>query len=119
MAENTPDVVTVSVIGSNTAPGAEAPLPSGTVGKTPAGTPNILVNVVGVTTAIAVRAAHVFIVTFLGALGSSAVGATPSDWTWKTAAAIAAGAAFLETGKNLVTILGDLEQKNPLLTGSI
>jgi len=119
MAENTPDVVTVSVIGANTAPGALAPLPSGTVAKTPAGIPNVLVNVVRPITAILVRAAHVFVVTFLGALGAGSVGATPADWTWLTALSIAGGAAFLETAKNLVTILGDLEQKNPLLTGSI
>jgi hypothetical protein len=119
MAENTNDVVTVSVIGSNTAPGATATLPSGTVAKTAAGVPNVLVNVVKPLTAIAVRAAHVFLITFFGALGTGAAGITPADWTWKTAALIAAGAAFVETGKNLVTIFADLEQKNPLLTGSI
>lgn len=120
--ENTAETnaaVTVSVVGSTSTPTSLAPLPSGTVAKTPAGLPNVLVNVVKPATAILVRAAHVFLITFFGALGTGAAGITPADWTWKTALLIAAGSAFVETGKNLVTIFADLENKNPLLTGSI
>lgn len=122
MADNSTDTnapITVSVVGSTATPASIAPLPSGTVAKTPAGLPNVLVNVVNPLVAMSVRAAHVFMMTFMGALGTGAAGVTPADWTWKTAALIGLGAAFVETGKNLITIFADLENKNPLLTGSI
>jgi hypothetical protein len=57
MVENSNDQVTVSVIGGGaSAPSAAATqIPSGTVAKTAAGLPNVLVNVVPRFTAILVR----------------------------------------------------------------
>jgi hypothetical protein len=105
--------VTVSVVGTGEAP------PTGTIAQTPAGMADVRLKVIKPIVAVGVRALHVFLITFFGALGSSAVGATPADWTWHTALMVAAGAAFLETGKNAITILGKLENENPPLTGSI
>lgn len=118
MTEQAP--VTISIIGTgNSTGGGVAPTQNGTIATTPGAQPDLKIQVIGPMKALAVRGIHVFLTTFFGALGAGTIGATPADWTWKTAATIAAGAAFLETGKNLITIFGRLEGTNPLITGSI
>lgn len=112
--------VTISIIGTGSGTGGGvAPTPDGTVAKTPAGQPNLRIQVITPVIAIVVRALNVFATTFVGALGAGAVGVAPSTWTWKAAAGIALGAAILETAKNSITIFNRLEGKWPLLTGSI
>lgn len=118
------DHVTVSVVGTTgsvATPTAAAVngIVTGTVAKTPSGQPNLLVNVVPPVVALVVRFANMFLTAFLGALGAGAIGAAPSDWTWKVAAGVALGAAVLDLVKNLITIFGKLENKYPLATGSI
>lgn len=127
--------VHVSIVGTGTgdgggavvtpvaAPGATA-LASGTVGETPIGQPNILLNVVNPFIAILVRFAHVFLVTILAQIGVVLSGEGASTavvpmLVLKSAAIAALWAGGVETVKNLITIFTGLEQKFPLGTGSI
>lgn len=123
MAESTnAEHVTVSIVGTeSTAGGGVAPTPSGTIAKTPAGQPNLLINVVPPAVAILVRAANIFVATLLATLTAGAAGAVsaPTGSAFKAALVTAGIAAFYETLKNLVTIFGRLEGKYPLATGSI
>lgn len=126
----TPEQVTVSVVGTSGAPATRSTpavegVVSGTVARTSAGQPNLLVNVVTPAVAIAVRAANAWLTTFAGLLtaagigvGSGAIGADFGTVLYGSAisAAVVAG---LETIKNLITIFGKLENKYPLATGSI
>lgn len=111
----------VTVIGVRT-PDSGAPIVNGQVIQTPDSQPNLVVRVISPLVAVFVRAAKVFINTLLGGLGltgvSAATGTLP--WaSWEAAAATAASAAFVSILLNATTILGDLEKRFPLLTGSV
>lgn len=117
----------VSIIGHEAA--ADTPTP-GTIGQTPGDEPNIKVgHVVTPLLAIGVRMLNVFLLTFFALLGGDPVakeitgidliqvpeGASPTlRYLY-----FAAVAAVLEGGKSLLTIGKRLEEKYPLLTGSI
>jgi hypothetical protein len=127
---DTPEHVTVSVVGT-TAAAATPSQPavdgiiSGTVARTPAGQPNVLVNVVPPFIAILVRFANSFLTTFVGLITAAGIGigagAIGADFaTVMQASAISAlVVSGVETLKNLITIFGRLENKYPLATGSI
>lgn len=116
----TQDVVTVSIVGTGTTEGGGvAPTPSGTIAKVPDPTqPDLRINVVTPTIAIAVRFVHLFLITLVGLMGSEQIGVIDVGGLREQAlvALSAAGVGFL---KDLVTVFGRLEGRYPLVTGSI
>lgn len=92
---------------------------------TPAGTPNIAVHVIGPAVALLVRFAHLFGLTWLAlmALGGM-TGQEILPWTdlsqLATKCAYAASiTAGMGAAKDIVTLLGKLEQRFPFLTGNV
>lgn len=119
------DAVPVTII-AGTGDGG-VPLSPGTIGVTADHHPNIVIaNVVAPATAILIRFVNLYLTTVLGLMGAALTPAgshiLPAhdfvQLVW-TCASLALGTAGLGLGKDCVTILGKLEQKHPLLTGSI
>lgn len=112
--------VVVSLIGT----GDSSVLPSGTKASTPgAHEPNIVVQVFNPVLAIGIRFVNVFLTSLLGILtGAMATDVIPardfSHLVLKCAGLSVAG-AVVGLIKDLITVFGRLEQKNPLLTGSV
>ncbi len=102
------------------------PIPSGTIATTPDHQPNLIVNVVGPLAAILVRFVNLYLTTLVGLV---AAGMTPAGSSLLktgdfyhlvlTCASLALPGAALGLIKDVVTVFGRLEQKYPLLTGSI
>lgn len=116
----------VSLIGTGTGDGGQAPIRNGTVAETPGETqPNVVLRVVRPFVAIGVRAIHLFLATLLGLIGAGAVigqDFIPFTDFWDLVmkgATVAATATALGFLKDVVTIFKRLEEKYPLLTGSI
>ncbi len=112
--------VTVAVIGT----GDGSRLPTGTTATTPnPHEPNILVQVVSPLVAVSIRFINTFLTVLLGILtGAMATNViTAPDFLhllYKCAGLSVAG-AVVGLLKDLVTVFGRLEQKNPLLTGNV
>jgi len=112
--------VNVAVIGT----GDGSRLPSGTEAETPGPhQPNVIIKVVGPVLALTIRFINVFLPVFSGiltaALTTDMIPASDfMDLAVKCASFSLAGTSvtFL---KDLITIFGKLEQKYPLLTGSV
>jgi len=99
-------------------------LPSGVTAETPgAHQPNLIVSVVGPTMAISIRFVNVFLTSLLGILtGAMATDVIPADDFFTLAykcAGLSVAGAVVGLIKDLITVFGRLEQKNPLLTGSV
>lgn len=117
-----PEPITAVVI-RGTAPEGTTPIPDGTVVKTPDHHPNISVTVISPLAAIAIRFCNAYVTTLVGLL---TVGMTTSvipahdflDLLWKCMGASLAGPA-VSLLKDLITILGRLENKYPLITGNV
>lgn len=112
--------VTVSVVST----GDASRLPSGAVGETEgAHQPNVVVQVIQPLTAIGVRFANTFLTAMLGIVtGGAATNIIPFTDFWDLvlkSCGLALSAASYGLLKDLVTIFGRLEQKNPLLTGNV
>ena len=124
MSDDPKAPVTISIVGTGDgAGGGVAPTPSGTVAVTPDHQANLLINVVNPAIAIVVRAATLFLTTFVGLLTAAGIGVGPAGQDFQHVLASAAMASFIVAGmgtlKNLVTVFGRLEGKYPLATGSI
>lgn len=112
--------VVVTVVGNDG-------LVKGTQAVTPPDQPNIVLNVVPKAVAIVVRTAHLYGVTFAGMLGAGTM--TPegqrllytADFAHLvlTCASLSMPIAIVGLVKDLVTVLGKLEEKYPLLTGGV
>lgn len=116
--------VNIAIVGTETHQGGGvAPTPSGTIAITPDSQPNLKINVITPAVAIAVRAANLFLTTFLGLLTAAGVGVDGMHGDFQTVVSKAAMASLIVAGlgtvKNIVTVLGRLEGKYPLATGSI
>lgn len=112
----------VTVIGGSEG-AAGAALTTGTVAATPDHQPNIVVHVVTPVVAILVRFANAYLTTLVGLLSVGiTTNALPASDFWhlvlKCSALSVAGPAFALL-KDLLTIFGRLEQKFPLMTGSV
>lgn len=112
--------VQVAVIGT----GDGAHLPTGTEAITPGpNQPNVVVNVVTPLFAIFVRFMNVFLPVFLGVLtGAMATDVIPANDFLHLAlrcASLSVAGASVSALKDIITIFARLEQKYPLLTGSI
>lgn len=112
--------VVVTVVGE---PQDGSPLTTGTVGSTPDHQPNLVVQVVTPLVAILIRFTNLYLVTLLGLLaGGVTTGAIPaSDFAHLVVkcAALSLAGPTLGLLKDAITILGGLEKKFPLLTGSV
>jgi len=117
-----PDPISTVVI-KGTGPGGTTPIPDGLLVKTPDHHPNIAVTVISPFAALAIRFANAYITTLVGLLS---VGMTTNiipaadflDLLWKCAGASLAGPA-VSLLKDLITVLGRLENKYPLITGNV
>jgi hypothetical protein len=90
---------------------------------TPAGERNITLNLIRPSIAVIVRAAWLFVFTLSGALGADQVGelipAVAIALDFKTACIMAAGTTGLGALRDALTVLGELKNKYPLLSGGI
>lgn len=87
--------------------------------ETPAGQRDVQINLIRPSIALLIRALWNFTTTLSGALGADAVGALPIDIDLPTALAIAGSATGLAFLKDATTVLGDLKNRFPLLSGGI
>ena len=112
--------ITVTMVGT----GDGRAMPSGVEATTPgANQPNIVVNVVGPVMAISIRFVNTFLTSLLGILtGAMATDVIPAsdffELLWKCAGLSVAG-AIVGLIKDCITIFSRLEQKNPLISGSV
>jgi len=115
--------VEVSVIGTPTPPGTTPPLTTGTVAQTPDHQPNLVVNVVAPVVAILVRFANVYLTMLSGlvvaGMTSNIIPAADFLHLVMRCAQLSVAGAGVGLLKDLVTVFGRLENKYPLLTGSI
>lgn len=115
--------VTLTVIGGTGDGGA--PLTGGLTIKTPDHMPNILIKAITPLMAVAIRFVNVYGTTFIGMLtaGMTPLGSTVFPKTFfgivLTSAALALPGALVSLAKDILTIFGKLENKHPLLTGSV
>lgn len=114
--------VHVSIIGGT----GDGGMSKGTVAVTPPHQANLVINVVSPLVAILVRFANVFVTSLLGLLsaavtpaGAKLLGAGDFGELLITCASLSLAPACVDLLKNLVTIFGQLENKYPLLTGSV
>jgi len=112
--------VKVTVIGTGDG------LSAGTLAKTPASQPNVLIEVVSPLVAIVVRFINLFLTILVGLVaagmtpaGSATLGAGDFLHLLQTCAWLALPGAGLGALKDAVTIFGKLEQRFPLSTGSV
>lgn len=114
--------VVVTLVGSGTGDGG-APIQSGQVLKTPDSQPNVIVRVITPIVAILVRFANAYVTALLGlvtvGLTTDALPAADFYHLVLRCAGLSLAGPCVALGKDLVTILGNLEKKYPLLTGSV
>jgi len=112
--------IQVAVIGT----GDGKRLPSGTEATTEGQhQPNLVVQVVTPMLAIAIRFVNTFLTALLGilmgAMASNVIEASDFLHLVYKCAGLSVAGAGVGLIKDLITVFGKLEQKNPLLTGSI
>ena len=113
--------VAVTIIG--TGDGQVVPA-TGTIATTPGPSqPNLLVTVVTPLMAIVIRFVNVYVGMLVGLLGaamtSNALPAPDFGHLVLKCASLAIGGAVVLSLKDVITVLGGLERKYPLLTGSV
>ncbi len=92
---------------------------------TPGSNPNLVVLVIQPLVALLIRAAHLFLITFVstisaaGVTGDALIASTDVYDLAQKAAALAAITTGVSALKDLVTIFGRLESKFPLATGNV
>jgi hypothetical protein len=120
------DPVTISIVGTGTGDGGGvAPTPNGTLVQSPAGQPDLIVNVVKPSVAILIRFVHLFLTTFVGVLTAAGIGGSDllgtGDFTGvvRNGAWLGLSVSGMGLLKDVITVFGRLEGKYPLVTGSI
>ena len=112
--------IQIAVIGGT---GDGAPLTSGQVMVTPDHQPNLVVRVVTPIVAIAIRFANAYLTALLGlvtvGLTTDAITAPDFGHLVMKCLGLSLAGPCVSLAKDLITILGGLEKKFPLLTGSI
>ncbi len=113
--------VVVTVVG--TGDGVGSPLTTGTTATTPDHQPNLVIQVVTPLVAILVRFANAYATMLLGLLtvGVTTNALPASDFLHLLAkcASLSLAGPSVALGKDLITILGGLEKKFPIATGSV
>lgn len=122
MTESRPvEHVVTTVIGT----GDGSRLANGTIAETPgSNTPNLVVKVIPPLVAILVRFANAYVTTLVGLITAGIVGkdvipAADFGALFVLCAKLSLAGPCVDALKNLVTVLGRLEGKYPLLTGSV
>ena len=114
--------VEVTVIGDGTGNGG-APLQSGTVLATPDHQPNVIVTVVTPIAAIVIRFLNNYLTVLLGlvtaGMATNIIPARDFEHLVIKCATLSLASAGLGLIKDLVTVFGRLEQRYPLMTGSV
>jgi hypothetical protein len=110
----------VTVIGT----GDGSKLPTGTEAETPgAHQPNLVVSMVGPVLAVSIRFINTFLTVLLGILmGAMGTDVIPASDFWDLlfkCAGLSVAGAVVGLIKDLITVFGRLEQRNPLLTGNV
>lgn len=109
----------VTVIGT----GDGKMIDTGTVGKTPSGEPNLIVTVVSPIVAILVRFVNAYLTMLVALVGAGmttdVIPATDFINLVSACAKLSLAGAGLGALKDVVTIVGKLEHKFPLATGSV
>lgn len=118
--------IPVSIIATHNEETPGAPLKQGVTATTPDHQPNLVVNIVTPLMAVLVRFVNQFLTTLVGLVGA---GMTPAGGKLLqatdfyhlvlTCAGLSIAGAGFGLIKDLVTVFGRLENKYPLLTGSI
>lgn len=112
VSELPPQSITIVGTGDSRFPEISTGMVAETPGKH---VPNVVFNVVPPIIALLVRFGHNFFVALVGSIGAGTL-MDIDFWKCVTLAASVAGAAVV---KDLVTIFKNLENKYPLLTGSV
>lgn len=117
-----PEPITTVVI-AGTGPGGTTPIPDGMVAVTPDHHADVVTKVINPLTALGIRFANAYVTTLVGLLTVGMTtevipAATFALLLWKCAGASLAGPG-VSLLKDLVTILGRLENKYPLSTGQV
>lgn len=113
--------VLATVIGT----GDGSRLSSGTMAETPGSAqPNVVIKVIPPILALLVRFANAYLTTLVGLLTAGVVGKTviPATDFWHlllVCAQLSLAGPCVDLIKNLITMLGRLEGKYPLLTGNV
>lgn len=112
--------VIVSMIGT----GDGGHLPTGTIATTPGEhQPNVIVRVVTPIAALGIRFANAYVTTLVGLLtvGVTTDALPAADFAHLVVkcASLSLAGPGVALGKDLITILGRLERKYPLLTGNV
>lgn len=122
MTESRPvEPVVATVIGT----GDSSRLPNGTIAETPGrAQPNVVVKVIPPLAAIAVRFANAYLTTLVGLItaglvGKDAIPSTDFAHLVLTCAGLSLAGPIVDMLKNLITVLGRLEGRYPLWTGSV
>lgn len=109
--------------GSGTGTGAGHPITDGTVITTPDHMPNIVARVITPLAAILIRFANAYVTALIGlvtvGLTSDALPASDFAHLVIRCAGLSLAGPGVALMKDLVTILGNLEKKYPLLTGNV
>ena len=120
MSNTQPDTMRVAVVGT----GDGGPSQTGsTTAVTPHGRPDLIVTFVAPLAAVAIRFVNMYLTIFSGlvAAGMTSDAIPAADFgqlLWKCAGLSIAG-SVVGLIKDLVTVFGRLENKYPLLTGSV
>jgi hypothetical protein len=114
--------VVVTMVGTGTGDGG-APIPNGLSLTTPDHQPNIVVKVVAPLAAMAIRFANSYVTTLVGlvtvGLTSDVLPASDFGHLIARCAGLSLAGPGVALMKDIITILGNLEKKYPLLTGSV
>ena len=115
--------VHVTMVGTGDGGGGGAPIPSGTMATTPDHQPNIIVKVVTPLAAIVIRFSNAYLTALVGlvtvGLTSDAIPAADFAHLVVKCAGLSLAGPGVALLKDVITILGNLEKKYPLLTGSV
>lgn len=120
-----PIVVTMvgPVDGSTTGDRRGAPITTGTIATTPDHMPNVVFRVISPLVSIAIRFAYAYGTSLLGlitvGLTSKELPAADFGHLVLKCASLAFAPPCVALVKDVITLLGDLEKKYPLLTGNV
>lgn len=114
--------VVVTMVGTGTGDGG-APIPSGTVAKTPDHQPNLVVQVVTPLAAVLIRFANSYLTTLTGlvtvGLTTDVLPAVDFAHLVVRCAGLSLAGPVVGLIKDVITLLSNLEKKYPLLTGNV
>ncbi len=114
-----PPPLLVTVVGTV----GSTPIPTGTIATTPDHQPNLIVRAVSPLLAVLIRFLNAYLTSLVGlvtiGLTTNALPAADFAHLVLRCASLALAGSAVGFGKDIITVLGNLEKKYPLLTGSV